>query len=238
LRFRQNTGVLRSAQNDDIKIRYLRALAVDAETIFPAVVGLYIVEARVRRVAHLSTANVDESGFGELRGHAFVVPHPEMAGAAEDSGGDGFESSWNCRFAKPRFLHEARAGSGSRVAGIDPDELFEVRKHEAKGATGTKIGEDISEGDAELIEGHVLEDMGAVDCFGRLRRDGKAFDDVAVLDVFGIGRKAFFHQERGEKRETVLQPEGGTSIEVLPGFRSTHATTKLHILVIHRPYYT
>jgi hypothetical protein len=35
-----------------------------------------------------------------------------------------------------------------------------------------------------------------------------------------------------------LQPEGGTSVEVLPGFRSTHATAKLHIPVIHRPYYT
>jgi hypothetical protein len=30
-----------------------------------------------------------------------------------------------------------------------------------------------------------------------------------------------------------LQPEGGTSIEVLPGLRSTHATTKLHVPVIH-----
>jgi hypothetical protein len=168
--------------------------AVDAETIFPAVVGLYVFESRVRRVAHLSAADVGESSFGELRGHAFVVPHPEVTGAAEDSGGDGFQSSWNCRFAKPRFLHEARAGSGSRVAGIDPDELFEVRKHEAKGATGTKIVEDISEGDTELIEGHVLEDMGAVDGFGGLRGDGETFDDVAVLDVFGIGREALFHQ--------------------------------------------
>jgi hypothetical protein len=233
LRFRQNTGVLRSAQNDDIKIRYLRALAVDAEAIFPAVVGLYFFEARVGGVTHLGAADVGEASRGELFGHSFVVPHPEVAGAAEDGGGNGSQASRGRRFAEPALLHEAGAGRGCGVAGVESDELFEVREHKAKGATGTKIGEDVFEGDAEFVEGHVLEDMGAVDCFGRLRWDGKAFDNVAVADVFGIGRKAFFYQQRGEKRETALQPEGGTSIEVLPGFRSTHATTKLHILVIH-----
>jgi hypothetical protein len=34
-----------------------------------------------------------------------------------------------------------------------------------------------------------------------------------------------------------LQPEGGTGVEVEPGFRGAHATTKLHVRVIHRPYY-
>lgn len=98
-----------------------------------------------------------------------------MTGAPEDGGGDGFQSSWNCRFAKPRFLHEARAGGGSGVPRIDPYELFEVREHEAKGAAGTKIGEDVSEGDAELLEGHVLEDVRAVDDVSGLRGDRKAF---------------------------------------------------------------
>ena len=132
--------------------------------------------------------------------------------------------------AEPALLHEAGAGCGGGVAGVEADELFEVGEHEAKGAAGTKIGEDVSEGDAELVEGHVLEDVGAVDGVGGLRSDGEAFDDVAVLNVFGIGRKALFHQQRGEKRKAALQPEGGTSIEVLPGFWSTHATPKLHIL--------
>jgi hypothetical protein len=84
----------------------------------------------------------------------------------------------------------------------------------------------------------VLEHVGAVDGFCGPGRDGQAFDDVAVLNVFGIGRKTIFHQQRSEKWEAALQPEGWTSVEVLPGFRSTHATPKLHILVIHRPYYT
>jgi hypothetical protein len=116
--------------------------------------------------------------------------------------------------------------------------LFEVREHEAKGAARTKIGEDVSEGDAELVQGHVLEDVGAIDDIGGLRRNRKAFDDVAVLDVLGVGRKTSFYEERSEKRKAALQPKCRTSIEVLPGFWSTHATPKLHILVIHRPYYT
>ena len=214
------------------------AFAVDAETVFPTIVGFDFFEARIGGVAHLSAANVGESSFGKLRGHAFVVPHPEMTSAAEYSSRNGFQPSWNCRFAEPRFLHEARARGGSGVPGIDPDELFEVRKHEAKGTARTKIGEDVSEGDAELVQGHVLEDVGAIDDVGGLRRDRKAFDDVAVLDVLGIGRKTSFYEERSEKRKAALQPKCRTSIEVLPGFWSTHATTKLHITVIHRPYYT
>jgi len=156
-----------------------------------------------------------------------------MTGASEDSGGNGFQSSRNCRFAKPRFLHEAGAGSGSGVAGIDPYELFEVREHQAKGAAGTKIGEDVSDGEAELVESHVLENMGAVDRLCRSSGDRKTFDHVAVLDVFGIGRKTLFHQQRSEKRKAALQPKGWTGIEVLPCFWSTHATAKLHIPVIH-----
>jgi hypothetical protein len=211
----------------------LGALAVDAEAIFPAVVGFNFFEAQVGGIAHLSAANVGEASFGELRRHPFVIPHPEMTGASEDSGGNGFQSSRNCRFAKPRFLHEAGAGGGSGVAGIDPDELFEVWEHETKGAAGTKIGEDVSEGDAELIECHVLENVGAVDRLCRSRRDGKALDDVAVFDVFGVGRKSFFDQQRGEEWKAALQPKRWTSIEVLPCFWSTHATAKLHIPVIH-----
>ena len=69
-------------------------------------------------------------------------------------------------FAEPAFLHEAGAGCGSGVAGVEADELFEVGEYEAEGAAGTQIGEDVAEGDAELVEGHVLEDVGAVDCFG------------------------------------------------------------------------
>ncbi len=212
---------------------WLWALAVDAEAIFPAVVGLYVVEARVGRVAHLSAADIGEAGGGELLCHSFVVPHPEMAGAAEDGGGDGSEASRGCHFAEPAFLHEAGAGGGGGVAGIEADELFEVGENEAKGAAGTKIGEDVSDGEAELVEGHVLEHVGAVDCFCRPGGNGKAFDHVTVVNVFGIGRKTFFHQQRSEERKAALQPKGGSSIEVLPGFWSTHATAKLHIPVIH-----
>jgi len=216
----------------------LRALAIDAEAVFPAVVGLYVVEARVGRVAHLSAADIAEAGVGEFLFHSLVVPHPEMTGAAEDSGGDGSQASRGGHFAEPAFLHEAGAGCGSGIAGVEADELFEVGEHEAKGAAGTKIGEDVSDRNTELVERHVLKHVRAVDGLGRRSRHGKALDDVAVFNVFGIRGKAFFHQQRGEKRKAVLQPEGGAGIEVLPCFRSTHATPKLHILVIHRPYYT
>jgi len=211
----------------------LWALAVDAEAIFPAVVGFNFFEAWVGGISHLGAANVGEASFGQLRCHPFVIPHPEMTGASEDSGGDGFQSSRNCRFAKPRFLHEARAGGGCGIAGIDSYELFEVWEHEAKGAAGTKIGEDVFDSDAELVQSHVLENVGAVDRLCRSRGDRKALDDVAVFDVFGIGRKTFFDQQRGEEWKAALQPKGWTGIEVLPCFWSTHATAKLHIPVIH-----
>jgi hypothetical protein len=60
----------------------------------------------------------------------------------------------------------------------------------------------------------VLEDVGAVDGLSGLRRDGKAFDDVAVEDVFGVRREASFHEDRSEKGETALNPEGRASVEV------------------------
>lgn len=83
----------------------------------------------------------------------------------------------------------------------------------------------------------MLEDVGAVDGVGRLWGDGKAFDDVAVTDVFGVRRKAALYEERSEEWKAALQPEGGTGIEVEPGFRCAHATAKLHVRLIHRPYY-
>ena len=43
----------------------------------------------------------------------------------------------------------------------------------------------------------MLEDMGAVDGIGRLWGDGKAFDDVAVADVFRVRWEASFYEERG-----------------------------------------
>src|SRR3981189_2965830 len=101
-----------------------------------------------------------------------------MPGATEDGGGDGSQASRGGHFAEPAFLHEAGAGCGGGVAGVETDELFEVGEHEAKGAAGTKIGEDVSDGEAELVEGHVLEHVGAVDCFCRSRRDGEALDYV------------------------------------------------------------
>lgn len=190
------------------------ALAVDAEAILPAIVGLDILEAQIWGVTHLSAADAGEASFSELLGHAFVVPHPEMARASEDSGGNRPQPSWQRGFAEKAFLHETGAGCGSGIAGIEADELFEVGYYEAKSPAGTKIGEDVSDGEAELVEGHVLEDMGAVDGLRRLWRDGEAFDHVAILNVFGIGREAFFHKQRCEKREAALQPEGGTSVEV------------------------
>jgi len=211
----------------------LRALAIDAEAVFPAVVGLYVLEARVGRVAHLSAADIGEAGVAEFLFHSLVVPHPEMTGAAEDGGGDGSQAARGGHFAEPAFLHEAGAGCGGGVAGIEADELFEVGEYEAKGAAGTKIGEDVSDGEAELVECHVLEHMGAVHRCCRPGGDGEALDDVAVHDVFGIRRKTFFDQQRSEERKAALQPKGWTSIEVLPGFWSTHATAKLHIPVIH-----
>jgi hypothetical protein len=45
----------------------------------------------------------------------------------------------------------------------------------------------------------VFEDVGAVDGLGGLRWDRKAFDDVAVEDVFGVRREASFDEERGKK---------------------------------------
>ncbi len=141
----------------------LRALAIDAEAVFPAVVGLYVLEARVGRVAHLSAADIGEAGVAEFLFHSLVVPHPEMTGAAEDGGGDGSQAARGGHFAEPAFLHEAGAGRGRGIAGVEADELFEVRQDEAKGAAGTKIGEDVSDGDAELVEGHVLEHVRAVD---------------------------------------------------------------------------
>jgi hypothetical protein len=137
-----------------------------------------------------------------------------MTGASEDGGGDGPEASRGCHFAEPALLHEARAGCGGWVAGVEADELFEVGEYEAKGPAGTKIGEDVPDGDAKLVEGHVLKDMGAVDYVRGLRRDGETFDDVAVPNVFGIGRKALFHQQRGEKGKPALQPKGWTSVEI------------------------
>lgn len=115
--------------------------------------------------------------------------------------------------------------------------MLEVGEDEAKGAAGAEIGEDVAEGGAELVEAQVLEDVGAVDSFGGLRSDGKTFDDIAVEDVSGVRREAFFYEQRSEEREAALQPECGTGIEVLPGFRSTRTAPKLHVLVIHRPYY-
>jgi hypothetical protein len=209
------------------------AFAVYAQAVFPAVVGFDFFEVGVGGVAHLGSADVGETGFGELGSHAFVVPHPEVAGAAEDGGGDGSQTAGSVAFAEPAFLHEAGAGGGSGVSGVDADELLEVGEHEAKGTAGTKIGEDVAEGGAELDEGHVLENVGTVDGFGRAGRDGKTLDDVSVADVFGVGREALFYQERPEDREATLDPEGGASVEVFPGFRSTHTTTKLHILVTH-----
>jgi hypothetical protein len=156
-----------------------------------------------------------------------------MASSAEEGAGHGFEPTGNSGFAEEAVLHEARGSAGGGVVVVDVDELLEIGQDHAEGSAGTEIGEDVSEGETEFVEGHVLEDVRAVDCFGRLRRDRKTFDDVAILNVFGIGRKAFFHEQRSEKGKAALQPESGTCIEVLPGFRSTHATTKLHIPVIH-----
>jgi len=230
---------LRFGRNDRIGVARLGGtLAVDAEAVFPAIVGLYVFEARVRRVAHLRAADAGEAGVGELLLHSFEVPHPEMTGAAEHGGWDGAQASRCGHLAEPALLHEAGAGCGRGIAGVEADELFEVGQDKAKGAAGTEIREDVSDGEAELVESHVLEDVGAVDSFCGPGRDGEAFDNVAVLDVLGIGGKTLFHQQRGEKRKTALQPEGGAGIEVLPCFWSTHATPKLHILVIHRPYYT
>ena len=156
-----------------------------------------------------------------------------MPGASEDGRRNGSQAARCSHLAEPALLHEARAGGGGGIAGVEPDELFEVRQHKAKGAPGTKIREDVPESEAELVQGHVLEDVGAIDGLGGLGRDRQTFDDVAVEDVFGVRREAPFDQDRSEKWEAALNPEGGASVEVLPGFRSTHATTKLHILVTH-----
>jgi hypothetical protein len=172
----------------------LRALAIDAEAIFPAIVRLYLFEARVGRVAHLSAADIGEAGVGELLFHSFVVPHPEMPGAAEDGRRNGSQAARCCHLAQPALLHEARAGGGGGIAGVEPDELFEVRQHKAKGAAGTKIREHVPESEAELVQGHVLQHVGAVDRFCGPWRNREALDDVAILDVFRIRRKAFFHQ--------------------------------------------
>ena len=178
-----------------------------------------------------------EAGFGQLLGHAFVVPHPEVPGSSEDGGGDRFEAAWRGGFTEPALLHKAGAGGGGGIAGVEADEWLEVREDEAKGASGTEIGEDVPQGSAELVEAHVLEDVGAVDGVGGLRRDRKAFDDIAVADVFGVRGKLFFYEQWSEKWEAALQPECGAGIEVLPSFRSTHTAPKLHVLVTHRPYY-
>ena len=161
----------------------------------------------------MSAADAREAGVSKFSFHSLVVPHPEMTGASEDGRGDGSQASRAVHLAEPALLHEAGAGCGGGVAGVEADELFEVGKYEAKGTAGTQIGEDVSKGEAKLVEGHVLQDMGAVDCVRRLRSDGETFDDVAVFDVLGIGRKALFHQQRGDKGEP-LQPEGWTSVEV------------------------
>jgi hypothetical protein len=39
----------------------------------------------------------------------------------------------------------------------------------------------------------MLEDVRAVDSFDGAGRDGKALDDVAILDVFGIVWETAFH---------------------------------------------
>jgi hypothetical protein len=209
------------------------ALAVDAEAVFPAIVGFNVLEARVGRVAHLGAADVGEAGVGEFLFHSLVVPHPQMTGASEDGGGDGSHAARGRHFAEPAFLHEAGACRGSGVSRVEADELFEVRQDEAKGTAGTKIGEYVFNSNAELVKRHVLEHVRAIDRFCGTGRHREALDDVAVLDVFGIGRKTFFDQQRGEKRKAALQPKGWTGIEVLPCFWSTHATAKLHIPVIH-----
>ena len=92
--------------------------------------------------------------------------------------------------------------------------MLEVRQDHAKGSAGAEIGVDVADGEAELVEGHVLEDVGAVDGFGGLGRDGKTLDDVAVEDVLGVRREASLDQERGEKGEAALDPECRASIEV------------------------
>ena len=60
----------------------------------------------------------------------------------------------------------------------------------------------------------MFEDVGAIDGLGGLRRDVETFDDVAVEDVFGVRREASFDEDRGEKGETALNPEGRASVEV------------------------
>jgi hypothetical protein len=209
------------------------AFAVYTQAVWPTLDRFDCFEVRVGIVAHLGSADVGKSGGGELLGQAFVVPHPEMAGSAEEGGGQGFESSRECGFAEEAVLHEARRGAGGGIVFVGIDELLEVWQDHAEGSAGTEVCVHVADGEAELVQGHVLEDVGAIDGLGGLGRDRQTFDDVAVEDVFGVRREAPFDQDRSEKWEAALNPEGGASVEVLPGFRSTHATTKLHILVTH-----
>jgi hypothetical protein len=114
----------------------------------------------------LSAADIGEAGSGKLFGEAFVVPHPEMAGSTEEGGGQGFEPAGEGGFAEEAVLHKAGGGTGCWVVVVDVDELFEIGQNHAEGSTGTKIGLDVSDCETELAEGHVLEDVRAVDGFG------------------------------------------------------------------------
>jgi hypothetical protein len=113
----------------------------------------------------LSATDIAEARVGELLFHSLVVPHPQMPGAAENCRRNGAQASWCGHLAEPALLHETRAGCGRRIAGVKADQLFEVRQHETKSPARTKIREDVSDGDAELVQSHMLEHVRTVDRF-------------------------------------------------------------------------
>ena len=67
-----------------------------------------------------------------------------MTGAAEESGGHGFQAAGHSGFAEEAVLHEAGGRARGCVVDIDADELFEIGEHEPEGPARAKIGEDVS----------------------------------------------------------------------------------------------
>jgi hypothetical protein len=212
----------------------LWALAFYAETIGPAVLCLNVAEVWVGRIAELCATDAGETGCFELLGHPLVVPHPEVAGAPEESRGHGLETTGYVLLTQEAVLHETRGGAWTGIGEVGPGQLLKVRNDQPEGATGAKITEDVSEGDAKLVEGHVFEHVGAIDRLCGLQLDWQTFNDVAVFNIFRVVRKAPFFQERGDKRHSALEPEGWAGIEVLPIIRGAQAASKLNVPMIHK----
>ena len=169
---------------------------------------------------------------------ALEIPHPEVLTAAEERPREAAEAACSGLFAEVSLDHKGGGCAGGGVGEVGAREVFEIGDDQAKDASRLEVAEDVAEGLAEIFEGEVLEDVGAVNAVDGAGIDGEAFDDVAVLDVAGVVGEAPADKRGFQEGEALLEEKGWTGVEVSPGLRGAGSAPKLHVLRLHGMQYT